>query len=589
MEEEFDWGLYDPLVDQTEAKKSQDFSSKKSNDRSLSSSYKKPQNSNDDFEWDIYEETPQSIQEKPVERKSDFKSSLKDAAKQFAKETLIGATGTYGDLIELAGPRKEQQLQERDEVDELTHGITPIPSSRDIREVNEAIGGPGEPETEAGRYASRVGRLYGTGAAFGQLNPIPAALAGAAGQYTEEKGGGPLLQAASEIATLLLTGGVGNFVKNRLSGVKPLVKSVKKEVEEKINALRNIGYTEEDITLAINSASKGKKFGVKASKGSKTEQAFEDFYERSDDIVKGVLESEIPGIEKGTKNVHDLASEAYGQVIKDAEKINIKNIDSLFDTIDSTIKEVKSTLGHNSEAKELINELTHHGSEIISKPTADNIISFYRKLNRIGKWVGRNQKDRLIKNVKESIKDSFQSEGREGIELAERFEKVNSGIQKAYKAEDVFNLVEKSRTQEGIDYKKLYKVFDKIDNVKLFEDVIGSKQTKNLQQIAKTGKEIKDFDKSWKHTSLLTGTPTSIISNAAYYIYSHNWVGLAGIKGMEAASRKLSELALTDPKFQNIIMRGLHAVKNESPRLLRVANSKLENYLKDKELNQQKD
>ncbi len=66
-------------------------------------------------------------------------------------------------------------------------------------------------------------------------------------------------------------------------------------------------------------------------------------------------------------------------------------------------------------------------------------------------------------------------------------------------------------------------------------------------------------------------------------VYSGNWVGLAAMKGMEAVARKLSEKALTDPKLQNIIVRGLHAVKNESPRSLTSANEALQKYLDEEE------
>lgn len=526
----------------------------------------------------------------------------KEVSQQAIKGTLIGLGGTWGDLAELAGVNAyddEKDFRNYEEHDVLSKmkepGYKPsiydiaalegddgpqpfrLPSSKNLESANDAIGGPGEPETGEGKYSNRASRLYGGGLAFGQVNPGPALLGAAAGTAAEELGFGPLGQTVAEIATLLATQGRG--------AGKTLVGSAKKEAQDKINKLRELGYSDADITLAINSASKGRAFGIKASKGSKTERAFEDFTEHSDELVRDILEKQIPGFEKGSKHLHEVASDAYGQVVKEASRLNIKNLDPFFDSMHTAMKDIRKNIGHNPDAKNFITELTEHTLDIISNPTADNMIDFYKRLNGLGKWMGRDQKDRIITGVKNSIKDTFRAEGKAGKELATKFEKVNEGIVKAYKAEDLLGLVDKARTQDGIDYKKLTKVFDKKDNVALFEEVLGVPQARNLQQIAKVGKEVKDFDKAWKATSLLTGTPTSIASNVAYLIYSGNWPAIAAMKGMEAVGRKLAEKSLTDPKFQNLLTRGLHAIKNESPRSFRAAEEGMSKYLKVEGLN----
>ena len=550
------------------------------------------------FNFSLYEPIPADSSSEKNKPATSWESA-KDYGKQAAKETLIGAGGTWGDLAELAGinkntPGKQARVDREFDVldrmddpdyqpsfsdidslsdDDIVPSYGRLPTSKDLEGVNDFVGGPGEPETMAGRYGKRQGRLYGSGLAFGQVNPVPALAAGGVGQTIEEAEGGPLLQAAGEIATLLLTQGRG--------AGKTLVGSNKKEVADKINNLRALGYTEQDITLAINSASKGKKMGVKASKGSKTEQAFENFAEHSDEMVNSILENGIQGYEKGAKHVHQMASEAYGQVVKDASKITIKKLDPFFDSMDATMKEIKRSVGHNPEAKNFITELTEHTLDIISNPTAENMIDFYRRLNGLGRWVTRNQKDRIITNVKESIKDTFRAESKQGKELADNFEKVNQGIKKAYQAEDVMEIVSKASTQDGIDFNKLSKAFDKKDNVQLFKEVLGTRQAENLQFIAKTGREVKDFDKAYKATSLFTGTPTAMAGQALYLVYSGSWPALAALKIGEAGSRKLAELSLTDPKFQNLMIRGLHAIKNESPKTFRSVNEAMQKYLND--------
>lgn len=554
-----------------------------------------------------YRPREEEIEEVKAEKRKPKKppttwESVKDYAKQATKETLIGVGGTWGDLAELAGlgnkggtpGQKSRWDAEAEILDKMNQpGYKPsfsdiymlsgdsdiapepfsLPTTKDLESVNDFLGGPGEPETDAGRYGKRQGRLYGSGLAFGQVNPIPALAAGGVGQVVEDQGGGPLLQAASEIATLLLTQGRG--------AGKTLVGSAKKEVSDKINKLRQLGYTEEEITLAINSASKGKNLGIKASKGAKTEQAFENFAEHSNQMVSDILTAEIPGIERGVANVHQMASDAYGQVAREASQLVIRDSTPFIDSATNVVREVRRNLGRNPEAETFLNRL--HDAVVAStqNPTAENYMNFYKELNKAGNWMSRNQKDRLLTQVKNGIKDTFRSEGPQGRQLAQKFEEANAGIRKAFQAEEVHELIQKTATQEGIDFKKLNKLFDKPDNVHLFEDVLGARQTANLQQIAKTGKEVKDFDKAWKATSLVTGTPTSMATNLGYLIYSGNWPAIVGLKGMEAVGRKLSEKALTDPKFQNLIIRGLHAIKNESPKSFRAAHDAMNEYLEE--------
>jgi len=528
-----------------------------------------------------------------------------DVGQQGVKETLIGAGGAYGDLLELAGLNKEspareaknkadfETLEKMDQPgyessladimslsddDEIAPSSFRLPTSETLRDVNEAVGGPGEAKTALGRGAARTGKLYGGGLAFGQINPTAAIAGGVAGQTVEELGGGPLAQAAAEIAAMILT---------PTQAGKKLVGSAKEQVNTKINELRKLGYTDEQITLAINSASKGKKAGFKASKGEKTQQAFEDFAEKSDELVESILRNEISGIEKGTKYVHELASDAYGHVAKEAAGITITNSKPFLNASKKVVDQLENTLGKNPEAQAFIKRISEAAMDATQYPTAEKMMNFYKELNSMGNWLGRSQKDRLISQVKEGIKDTFRSEGKAGKQLADNFEKANKGIQKAYQAEDVFNLVQKTKTAEGIDYKKLKKVFDSPDDVKLMEEVLGKAQTGNLRQIATVGKDIKDFDKAWKATNLLQGSvvlDTARVAGSGYYLYKGDLEGLALVlasKGAGVASKKISEQLLTNPRFQNLLVKGLHAIKTESPKALKSANEAINKLFED--------
>ncbi len=536
-----------------------------------------------------------------------YQKIFKDVAKQGVKEFVIGLGGTWGDLAELAGVNPGSQLpgskaryeNESAILNKMNQpgyqpsfsdiyalggeeDITPenlsLPTSQNLREASDLIGGPGEAETTQGKYAGRIGRNYGSSLAFGQANPVPALASGTVGQFAEESGVGPLGQAAAEIATILLTQG--------RSG-KNISNTGKKEVQDKVNQMRKLGYTDEEITLAINSASKGKSAGVTASKGAKTEKAFQSFKDKSEDVINDILTNEIPGFEKGPKAVHQLASDVYGEVAEKAKNLKITKVEPFFDSLETAIKEVKRNLGNSKEAKDFIERLTSAGLDAVEQPHADSFINFYKELNSMGNWMTRNQKDRIITNVKDSIKNTFKSEGKEGAKLAEEFEKVNAGIRKAYLAEDVSNIISKSTTQEGMNFDKLNKAFDKRENIELFEEVLGKKQSDNLQKVSSLGKEIKDYDKAWKSTNLFKGGLAADITRtgaAAYFLYEGNYKGLATVlatKGGTAAAKKIAEMSLTDPKFQNLWIRGLHALKNGSTKSFRSINQYMKKYLDD--------
>lgn len=568
------------------------------------STYSEPESPEQDYDPFASVRPPEVIS-KTQKNNSEDADVVRDVIEQGAKNLLIGAGGTYGDLAELAGIRSGEIPGEQEkssaEFDILTKmnepgyqpslydlealsnegegiGAFNLPTSRSLEEFNELAGGPGEAKTRAGRYASRAGKLVGSSAAFGQVNPIPGTVAGTAGQTVEEVGGGPLLQIAAEISTLLLTGGKGGKISTN-----------KKEVADKINKLRELGYTEEQITLAINSSSKGKKFGKSASKGSKTEQAFEDFAEHSDDLVKDILSERIPGIEKGIENIHERASEAYGEVAKRGSGIVIKDSTPFRKSVDKVISQLKNNLDLSDEAKGFIKRLNKAVEAAEKNPTAEKYINFYKELNAAGKWMDRSQKDRLLTEVKNGIKETFKNEGPEGKAFAKAFEKVNEGIAKAYKSQDVIELLQKTVTQEGRDFKKLNKLFDKPENVKLFNQVLGEKQAKNLKFIAQQGKEIKDFDKAWKATTGLSKVADFARgAGATYYLYKGDMEGLAFVLGTKIgsqAARKLAEKMLTDPQYQNLVIRGLNAIKNEAPTAFRSADEAMYKYLEGEGIN----
>ncbi len=552
---------------------------------------------------------------KSKELQNDYKKVFGDIAKQVAKETLIGLGGAYGDLFELAGLRKGQtegsKTRNKSEFEALERmeqpgykpsltdielissdgsglDITGAATSGDLREFNEMIDGPGEAETAPGKYAGRAAKIYGGGLAVGQVNPLPALIAGTAGQATEDMGGGPLAQAAAEIAGLL-AGDKSARSLARSTGKLSLqqITSNESKAQKLIDEMRGLGYSEEDITLAVNSAYKNKSKTKIASRGQSTEDAFDNFATKSDGIVSDILETQIPGYERGVKKIHEMASDAYGQVAQAASNLTITNSKPFLDASKKVVDQLQNTLGKNPEAQAFIKRISEAAMDSTQYPSAEKMMNFYKELNSMGNWLGRSQKDRLITQVKDGIKNTFKADGKAGKELAEKFEKANQGIRKAYLAEDVSDVIQKATTAEKIDYKKLSKALEKPDNIKLFEEALGARQVDNIKKISNIGKEVGDFDKAWKKVNnMRLGTVADIArgSLGTYYILNGDWKGLAGTlasKASRAAIGQLAEKSLTDPKFQNLIIRGLHAVKTASPRGLLSVQEGLNKYLKE--------
>lgn len=569
---------------------------------------KQPEEEEESNDFDPFEAVrpkPEKIREfkqaKQAQAKKDrqpatLKETAIDVAKQVPKELAVGATSLAGDITSLITSKEQTPNQEaknfRDfdtlqrmnepgyepswaditslEDDSMLPKVSRGPTRTELRESIESAGGPGEAKTSVGEGAGRAANLFGSGLVpFGFVNPIPAVVGGIAGQLAKELGGGPITQAVAEIIAMLLT---------PAGGLKKIATAEKE-------ALRDLGYSEEAITLAANQASKGKKFNVKALKSEKTEQAFADAIEHSENAVSDILTQGIPGIEKGIEHVHELASKKYGEFVKESADLVIKDSKPFLTSIKSVIKDLRKNLGESPEAAAFINRLEKAAAAAKKNATAEHFIEFYKELNKTGNWMTRSHKDRLITEVKNGIKDTLKAQGPKGQKLADKFDQVNTGVRKAFQAQDVHELIQKTVTQEGTNFKKLYSLFDKPDNVQLFNQVLGHKATSNLQLIAKTGRDIKNFDKAYKGASLITGTPTSFLSGATYLLYSGNWPALAALKIGEAGARKLAELSLTNPRFQDLYLRSLHAIKAESPKLFNSANEAMQKFLKEEGIN----
>lgn len=538
---------------------------------------------------------------RPKSLSKAFGRIVKDVAIQGAKETAIGGLGTYGDILNLVGLNSPQMNPgenssyniESDILDKLNQGQAPsaselaflsnpedplprysnLPTSQDVRSLNDMLGGPGEAETTPGRYAGRIGRIYGSTAPFGGFNPIPAAAAGTVGQTVEELGGGPLSQIASEIVTLIATQGKGGAsVANN------------KAAQDKIRRLKDLGYSDQDITLAINAAKSptgAKTLKTKIAKPTAaSEAAFEGASKRSEELFQGVLNKAFPGLEEGIPSMEKAASEVYGKVAENAKNLPIKDASKLNSTIEEVMADVENTLANTPDEKTFVNFLKEATDKLKNNSSADTFINFYQRLNKMGRWIDPSKKEILLTKVKDSLKETFRRQGPQGEKLASEFETANKAWQRLSQAEEVSSMLASSFTEEGANFQKLYNTVQKPKNYKQLEKSVGKESASKLKQIAKTGKDISNFQKkfgSLSKSGWLAGAKASQLIGA---LVTQNWGLVASTLGTEVASR-LATRMLTDPKFQDLTLRTLHAVKNSSPRVLSDAGNRMKKYLDD--------
>src|SRR5690606_9097952 len=185
-----------------------------------------------------------------------------------------------------------------------------------------------EPQTAAGRYGRRIGRLGGAGAAFGATGLAAPVVGGAAGQTLEEAGAPAWAQAASEIIAA---------IKFSPKTSVP-VTSKSKEVEKVIKDLRQAGYAEKDITLAKNALEERKILKKYASLTHEAENSIIQGVKNSEELLKEQIKRGLPGYaEGGLPYLEKQASNVYQTMEELASTVPIRNKEPVKKSIENAI------------------------------------------------------------------------------------------------------------------------------------------------------------------------------------------------------------------------------------------------------------
>ena len=519
--------------------------------------------------------------QQPKKKKQDSVSGLKEVPKQAAIGGLQGVFGTYGDILDFLGLQSKEPLSgdaaqyEREfratpeqlpwiiETEDPVPRFSRFPSGE---EVGQFLGAP-DPETTSGRYARRIGRLAGGGPATGAALLKAPIVAGSIGQTLEEVGAPGWAQAAGEIIGFLS----GRKTKTPVSAKSP-------EVQNKINELRKLGFSEEDVTLAKN-ALEDRGFLKKYSKLTpQAEKAFKDTLGKSEGKINEMLQKAFPGIEEGLPSVKEASAELYTTLDKVAKDIVIENPDSFVKEASKAVNELKKTLANTPQEKQVIELLEKAMQASGEYPTADHFINFFQGMNQVGNWSNPRQRENVFRIIKDSIKQTFKDQGPEGRKLAELFEEANHSWKRFRQAEDVTELLGKAASEEGTNFSKLAKLLDNPTNFKVIEEGLGKPQTINLKQIADTGSSIKDLHKAIQGGLVKEALTGGKLYGVAKALVTGDLSSLKAIVGAEVLGNLATKL-LTDPKWQNLQKKALQAVKDGKFDQLRAISMEAERQL----------
>lgn len=520
------------------------------------------------------------------------KQNLKEIPTQGGKGLVSGLTGTYGDILDIAHAQPKQTLPGEQasrnvefdilekmqqpgykpsaaelgylSEDDVTPRYSRLPSSQESERFLEELGAPGEPETIAGRYASRGGKLVGSGLALGQGNVGTSLLAAGAGQSAEELGAPKWAQAAIELAT---------FVKSH-KGKTPIT-SGSHEIKSELDRLRKLGFTEEDLTLAKNALEEKNILGRVARPTKESTKRFQESAQSIEKNFNKLIEDAYPGLKEGGLNTLENAKDhLYDLLRKDASSVKIPNNKAFVDSSQKAIDRLKKAPLLPDE-KAVVSFLEDSISQSHPELNADYYTEVFKKLNKLGKWGDPKTREYIISTVKNGIKDTFKANGKEGKEIGLMLDLANKANVKVNQASDILDYVAKATTDEGMNFAKMNKTLHNPDKYREFVKAIGKESTDNLRKISSIGDKIKDLNKTVDGGAFKKAFGLAKSYHVAKAIVTGDYKSLGAAIGSEASSRIATKF-LTDPKYQNIQLKMLKALKEGKYDLVRVLSDKID-------------
>lgn len=470
-----------------------------------------------------------------------IKKSFSEINPSFARG-LVKSTAGPGELIDLLSqfsPISKENLEPY--LGKYTDYFFPeqiLPRTQDTERYLEILGlKEKKPETFSGRTFENIGELAGLGVPFGGANLLKniiqnvsrAALPGLAGQITEEAGLGGL-KPFVELGTQLKTG------KPQKVGIETKKEAISKKIpnlsdkEKAILAHTSFPTVQTAIIEGIG----------------RTTPALEKEFSKTGVSLKNkiidVIEEPYKAFGQGKKAIQKTAS----QILDNAKQIMGEtpiNVSSrILDRIDAIDKKIVNSLPEilpDGKPREFLTNLLYETMEsFIDKPTFENLITQFRKLNQSGNWGNSSLKESVIKEMKDFFVNSLKKTGSRGKEAAKYFEESNKIFEKFYAAENVYDHLSKNTTRNGLNFKKWLDSLSQPRIRKMYGDLIGTGKLQKIEEIGIEGEKLQKFFKNMKE------------GNIKDYV--------AGIAGLNPLSKGILENLLNPTEFlENIVKGGL--------------------------------
>jgi len=502
-----------------------------------------------------------------------------DVLKQGTQGFGIGALGTYGDILDLLhiqskGTLPGEQAKYQREFDILQgmekgkrpstaelfelsgdEDISPrasrLASSQDVEELGGKLGLVSEPKTAAGRYARRIGKIGGGGAALGAGGIASPIASGVAGQTLEELGAPAWAQAAAEIIAGLKFAPKTNVP----------ITSKSKEVEKIIGDLRKAGYSEEDITLAKSALEERKLLKKYAALTPEAENSIQQGLKSSEELFKQQIKKGLPGYaEGGLPYLEKQASNVYQSMEELASNVAIKNKEPVKKSVEQAIAYLEK-FPLLDEQKKFIEFMKDGLTKLEKADTADFFTGFYRNLGKAGNWGDPKQKEHLLGMVKEGIKKTFAESGPEAAKFGKYFDKTNEVWKHWLNTRDLMETLEKAQNVEGINFKKIASILNEPENHDLAKKVLGPEQLENIKTITKGADAIESLLKQIKPADKTSKAIKALETMRAFVTGDLKTLGV--LMSLSAAKSFATKL-LFDPKKQNTMKKLISAAKNNS-------------------------
>jgi hypothetical protein len=476
----------------------------------------------------------------------EFETLLEPALLKYGKAALRGIGNTLSNLIEANALHEETAS-----LPALLGMKTNVTPQRNLSQsIQENIP---EESPQVGPAMFSKGVEYATNplSLFG--GPGSAFIAGAAGKGLEKAGAPKWLQIAGELSTTLLKGGP----KKVYAEGSPEIRAAEKIMKQR-------GLSEEEIVLAKNAMKEKRTLENMAKMYKSTEKQFESTKKSIENGVNEIISESFPGFNKGIEEVEKRATELFKPIRAEAKQVVVMKPEKFTKKIDDIVNDIRDNLANTPDEESFIKMLETAKNKAVEGRSADNYVSFYQTLNRIGKWVDPSKKESYMREAKDAIKQTFRENGPAGQKLANNFEKANEGWIKYHQAEKVNKILENSYVNESIDFKKLHQSISKDKNYSIFKDAIGDEAAANLKLMTKIGEGIQRSEKAIEGSALKQGITIGKGVGIVTGLMSLNPTTIAttakGAIGI-AFARYISTQLLTNPKYQNLWIRMAGQVK----------------------------